>query len=85
MSKLNGVAELLARVDECLAADDWERLAGLEAPPMGSVDADDDEIRAALAQIQAMQHRLQERLEAVGGELDSVPELLTAAKAYLSH
>ena len=86
MSRLNGVAELLAHVDRCLAEEDWDRLADLDTPmASGPIDAGEDQIRETLTQVQSMQRRLQERLDAIKGELESVPAVLAAAKAYLTH
>ena len=84
MSDLAGIFDLVDRIGECLDRSDWDRLAAIEAPSVVlPEDAAQSHIRGALAAIEDMQARLQEEIDAVSGDLETIPTVRRAVRAYL--
>lgn len=85
MSELAKIAEVVDFIDECLAEADWDRLAGLSVPPLPDVTSEDPtHIVDALIAVQDMGKRIQARMDAITGELEKVPAVRKAARAYVS-
>ncbi len=84
MSELTGVFDLVELIGECIERADWDRLAAIEAPTLSlPAETGVEEIRSALDAIEHMQARLQGEMDAVGGDLETVPTMRKAVRSYL--
>lgn len=85
MSDLAKIADVVEFVDTCLAESDWDRLAALTVPTLSDVPLEDPaEIHDALEAVHAMRHRIQQRMDAITSELEGVPAVRKATKAYVA-
>lgn len=83
MNDLTKIAGVVDFIDECLAESDWDRLAGLTVPTLSDVPLEDpSQIHEALDVVQAMRSRIQQRMDAITAELEGVPAVRKATKAY---
>ena len=84
MSSLNGIEEMLQFIDACLESSDWDGLAALQPLPQENLTREDPSVlHEALTAVQAMQAKVQQRLDAVTADIDSVPAVRKASRAYL--
>jgi hypothetical protein len=84
MSSLAQIADVVDFIDECLATSDWDSLGALAIPPLTDIELEDPlEIHEALDAVNAMRQRVQQRMDEVAGELESVPAVRRASRAYL--
>lgn len=85
MSDLAKIADVVDFIDECLAESDWDRLATLTLPTMSDVPLEDPiEIHRAVEAVHAMRSRVQDRMDAITAELEVVPAVRKATKAYVA-
>ena len=84
MSTLNGIAEMLQFIEDCLENSAWDQLASLQPLPQHELTREDPAVlHDALSAVHAMQAKVQERLDTVTAEIDSVPTVRKATRAYL--
>ena len=84
MSSLNGIDEMLQFIEDCLENEDWDQLAALRPLPQRDLSGEDPGLlHDALSAVQALEAKVQQRLDAVTADLDSVPIVRKATRAYL--
>ena len=75
---------MLQFIEDCLENSDWDQLATLQPLPQRELTREDPAVlQDALSAVQAMQAKVQERLDAVTADIDSVPVVRKATRAYL--
>ena len=86
MSELDRVRTTMRVIESCLDRSDWDALAALDDPMLGRADAGDDaeSLTQVLRDVEALQQRIEIAMGAIREQLDDVPQMRKAARAYVS-
>ena len=86
MSDLDRVRISVRFIEACLESSDWDALSALDtSPPSIASGVDDVEsLTEVLREVQKLQHRVEVAMGAIREELDDVPQMRKAARAYTS-
>ena len=86
MSELDRVRTTIRTIEHCLDTPNWSALASLDAPEL-QAPADGESVESltqVLREVQQLQHRIEVAMGAIREELDDVPQMRKAARAYTS-
>lgn len=86
MSELDRVRTTIRTIEHCLDTSNWSDLAGLDAPEL-QAPGDGESVESltqVLREVQQLQHRIEVAMGAIREELDDVPQMRKAARAYTS-
>jgi hypothetical protein len=86
MSDLDRVRTSVRIIEACLESSDWDALTALDASPLSVATGVDDveSLTEVLGEVQQLQHRIEVAMGAIREELDDVPQMRKAARAYNS-
>ena len=83
MSGLDQVRATIRSIEARFAASDWDALAALEVgEPQLDVGEDVESMTEVLREVEELQHRIEVAMGAIREELDGVPQMRKAARAY---
>ncbi len=86
MSELDRVRTSVQAIESCLDRSDWDGLAAITfdelEPANNGVDL--DSLTEVLRDVEHLQHRIEIAMGALREELDDVPQMRKAARAYVS-
>jgi hypothetical protein len=79
---LESVSDVIAGIEEALAAEDWDALQRIEAAQPEPMSADEQELCRLIAETDRLQRLIAGYMAQVHTQMDEAPQLRRAAAAY---